>query len=358
VNGPFDHLNSVLERNSELERLMADPEVATQHKHYATLAREHSDIAPLVAALVDWNSLGEREAEALDLQQDPDPDMAEMAAEELEAVAAERVKLDEQIRKLLRPKDPNEGRNVILEIRAGTGGDEAAIFANDLLRMYTRFGETNGLKFEMMSSSATEQGGMREVTVLIKGKSAWTHLKHEAGTHRVQRVPVTETQGRVHTSAATVAVLPEAEEVDVQINDNDLRVDVFRASGPGGQSVNTTDSAVRLTHLPSGIVVIQQDEKSQHKNKAKALRVLRARVFELEQRKVSDERAELRRGMVGTGDRSEKIRTYNFPQNRVTDHRAGITQHNLDRVMNGDLQGLLHAVAEYFEAENLALAGS
>jgi peptide chain release factor 1 len=358
VSSPFEQLESVLLRYLELERLMSDSQIVSNPQKYAELAREHSGLTDLVNAYRSWQDLEKREQEARELQEDEDPDMAAMAAEERAAVAAQRPQVEALLKKLLTPKDPNEGKNVILEIRAGTGGDEAALFAADLMRMYTRYGERRRWKMETMNSSPTDGGGFREISLLVRGADAYHWLKFEGGTHRVQRVPATESQGRIHTSAATVAMLPEADEVELQIDENDLRVDVYRSSGPGGQSVNTTDSAVRMTHVPTGLVVTCQDEKSQHKNKAKALRILRSRLLDLERKKAADERADLRRGQVGSGDRSEKIRTYNFPQNRITDHRAGITKHNLDRFMEGDMEALLSEVLAHFEAASLAEAGA
>jgi peptide chain release factor 1 len=294
------------------------------------------------------------EAEAL--LADPDPEVKEMARAELAGLAERRRELEAQIRALLVPRDPNDEKNVILEIRAGTGGEEAALFAADLLRMYSRYAERRGWKVEPLSVSYTDSGGVKEVIATVSGERVFSRLKHERGVHRVQRVPATESAGRIHTSTVTVAVLPEAEEVDVEIEAKDLRVDVFRSSGPGGQSVNTTDSAVRITHLPSGMVVQCQDEKSQHKNKARALKILRSRLLELEQERLADERASARRAQVGSGERSEKIRTYNFPQSRITDHRAGVTLYQLENVLEGDLDDLLDAVHVHFAAESEAAA--
>jgi peptide chain release factor 1 len=278
---------------------------------------------------------------------DDDPELAELAAAEVETLTAQRAELEAKLGALLAPKDPNDEKNAILEIRAGTGGEEAGLFAGDLFRMYTRYAELRNWKIERLSSSETGTGAMKEVIIELSGDGAYGRLKNERGVHRVQRVPATESQGRIHTSTVTVAVLPEAEEVDVQIEPGDLRVDVMRAGGPGGQSVNTTDSAVRITHLPSGLVVQCQDEKSQHKNKAKAMKVLRSRLLEFEQQRAADERASERRSQVGTGERSEKVRTYNFPQSRVTDHRAGLTLHKLDAILEGDLDELMDGVAAH-----------
>ena len=285
---------------------------------------------------------------------DPDAEVVELARAETAELEARLVDLEGELATLLMPRDPNDGKNVLVEIRAGTGGDEAALFAADLFRMYSRFAELIGWKIERLSSSETAGGGFKEIIALVNGEDVWSRLKFERGVHRVQRVPSTEAQGRIHTSTVTVAVMPEAEEVDIDISPGDLRVDVMRASGPGGQSVNTTDSAVRLTHLPTGVVVQCQDEKSQHKNKAKAMTVLRSRLLEFEQQKVADERATERRAQVGTGERSEKIRTYNFPQSRVTDHRAGVTLHKLGAIMEGNLAELLDTVKTQITAQQEA----
>jgi peptide chain release factor 1 len=290
---------------------------------------------------------------AEELFRSADPDMRELADEELKSLGARREALLQELKVLLVPKDPNDEKNVILEIRAGTGGDEAALFAGDLFRMYTRYAERQGWKLDVMSSSETGGGGLKEAIVSIEGKGVYSRLKYESGVHRVQRVPATEASGRIHTSTATVAVLPEAEEVDIQINEKDLRVDTFCSSGPGGQSVNTTYSAVRITHLPTNLVVSQQDEKSQIKNRAKALRVLRSRLYEIEMEKQQKALADERRSMVGTGDRSEKIRTYNYPQNRVTDHRIGLTLHRLDFIMDGDVSEILDGLTTHFQTERL-----
>jgi peptide chain release factor 1 len=278
------------------------------------------------------------------MQSDPDPEIAELARSDAERLENERVELERALAELLAPRDPNDERNAILEIRAGTGGEEAALFAADLFRMYARYAEAQGWRVEPLSTSATGSGGLKEIISSIEGEGVFGRLKYERGVHRVQRVPATESQGRIHTSTVTVAVMPEAEEIDVRIDPSELRVDVMRAGGPGGQSVNTTDSAVRITHLPSGLVVQCQDEKSQHKNKAKAMRVLRSRLLELEQERADRERADDRRAQVGTGERSEKIRTYNFPQSRVTDHRVGVTLHKLDAILQGELDELVDAV--------------
>jgi peptide chain release factor 1 len=309
-------------------------------------------VRPQAEAAARYRALLAEIADARALQDDTDEEVRELADAELAELAGRRETLEQEIRSLLVPRDPNDDKNAILEIRAGTGGDEAALFAADLFRMYSRYAESRGWKIEPMSMSQTDGGGLREVIVNVSGKQAFGRLKYERGVHRVQRVPATESQGRIHTSTVTVAVLPEAKEVDIRIEDNDLRIDRFRSSGPGGQSVNTTDSAIRITHVPTGLVVQCQDEKSQHKNKAKALTVLRSRLYDLERQREAEARAGDRRAQVGSGERSEKIRTYNYPQARVTDHRAGVTLHRLPEIVEGELDEMLDAVhAELAEAE-------
>jgi len=336
-----------------------DPAVASDRHRLRDLSREHSEVAPIVEAWREHKQLSEELAEAREILEDPE--MREMAREEIATIEARHEELEQQLQLLLLPKDPYEGRNILLEIRAGTGGDEAALFAADLHRMYTRYAEGLGWKVETVSVSEIHVGGgggktaigFKEIVCSISSAGAYSHLKYEAGVHRVQRVPLTETQGRIHTSAATVAVLPEPDEVEINIQPQDMRIDVFRASGPGGQSVNTTDSAVRLTHLPSGLVVICQDEKSQHKNKAKALKVLNARLFDLQEAERQALEAADRRSQVGTGDRSERIRTYNYPQNRLTDHRIGLTLYKLDSIVQGDLTDVVTALTAHYQAEAL-----
>tara|TARA_B100000674_G_C37825148_1_gene907735 strand:- start:37 stop:1101 length:1065 start_codon:yes stop_codon:yes gene_type:complete len=350
----FSKLDEVETRFEELTARMADPEVAGNPKRYAEIAREQSSLAETVEVWREYKTLGEELDSAKELLSDDDQDMRDMAKEEIDSLAPQMEALKEKLQILLLPKDPNDAKNVLLEVRAGTGGDEASLFAANLLRMYTRYAETLRWKVDIISASPTEVGGYKEVIALISGKQVFARLKFESGVHRVQRVPDTESQGRIHTSACTVAILPEAEEVDVQIHDNDLRIDVYRASGPGGQSVNTTDSAVRITHIPSGLVVTCQDEKSQHKNKAKALKVLASRLLEMETSKANAEQSDARRAMVGSGDRSERIRTYNYPQNRVTDHRINLTLYKLDSIMEGDaLPELIDGCVAYFNAELL-----
>jgi peptide chain release factor 1 len=343
----LDKLAPFERRFAELEEKLADPAVTGSPAEYAQVAKEHASLRSLVRAAATYRETLAQESDARSVLDDPDEEVRELARAELEELAQKRTELEGEIHALLVPKDPNDAKNAILEIRAGTGGEEAALFASDLFRMYTRYAERYGWKVEPLSLSQTDGGGIREVVANIRGEDIYSRLKYERGVHRVQRVPTTESQGRIHTSTVTVAVLPEAEEVDVQIDPGDLRVDVFRASGPGGQSVNTTDSAVRLTHVPSGLVVQCQDEKSQHKNKARAMKVLRSRLLAQEIQREAEERDRLRRGQVGTGGRSEKIRTYNFPQSRVTDHRAGVTLHKLDAIIEGDLDEILDAVHVY-----------
>ena len=355
----LEKLESVVAHHEELARQLSQPETARDHKRFVALSREHKELTPLVRTYERYRKLlAEIEGAQSIIDNEADPDLQEMAREELGELQEKQGELEKELELLLLPKDPNDARNVLLEIRAGTGGEEAALFARDLFRMYSRFAERHRWKIELMSESEGDAGGLKEVIALINGENVWSVLKHEGGVHRVQRVPATESQGRIHTSAATVAVLPEAEEVDVAIEDKDLKVDVFRSSGPGGQSVNTTDSAVRLTHLPSGLVVTCQDEKSQHKNKAKAMKVLRSRLLEQAQAEQAEKEGALRRGMVGSGDRSEKIRTYNFPQSRVTDHRAKVTTHALPAVMDGDLDDLLSQVQTWFQTEALKEASA
>lgn len=349
----FEKLEQIVTRFEAVEAQLADPDVASDRERYAKLMREHSDLSELVATYLEKKQALQELAEARAMAADSDVELREMAAAEVKQLEIRCEILDERLKYLLIPKDPLDQRNAILEIRAGTGGEEAALFGGDLMRMYLRYVEERGYKTETLSLQAGAKGGVKETAILISGKDVFGRLKHEGGVHRVQRVPETESQGRIHTSAVTVAVLPEAEEVDVQIADKDLRVDVYRSSGPGGQSVNTTDSAVRLTHLPSGLVVICQDEKSQHKNKAKALKILRSRLFEMEEKKLHDARAADRKSMVGSGDRSERVRTYNFPQGRITDHRIGLTLYSLDSFIAGNMDDVLDPLHAHFQAELL-----
>ena len=349
----LDKLAHIERRFAEIEAQVADPEIYGDQGRFAKLMRERADIEEIVTVYRRRCETDGRLEEARALRDDSDPDMREMAAAEIRELEPALEALDAELRFLLVPKDPLDQRNAIFEIRAGTGGDEAALFGGDLLRMYLRYAQEHGLKTEMLSTSDGAKGGVKEAILMISGKDAYGLLKFEGGVHRVQRVPETEAQGRIHTSAVTVAVLPEAEEVDVKIEDKDIRVDVYRSSGPGGQSVNTTDSAVRITHIPSGLVVTCQDEKSQHKNKAKALKVLRSRLFEMEEAKRQAEISADRKAMVGSGDRSERIRTYNFPQNRVTDHRINLTLYSLDAFMLGEMDEMLAALRAHYQAEAL-----
>jgi peptide chain release factor 1 len=351
----LDKLNSVEANYEELTALLATPSVQSDSNEYRKHAKALAEIEPLVQKAREYKSVLNEIEQAEELVRGGDADMRELAEEELRGLKERRESLLAEIKILLIPKDPNDQKNVVLEIRAGTGGEEAALFASELFRMYRRFAEMQGWRVDVMSTSDSDVGGLKEVIATIEGRGAYSKLKYESGVHRVQRVPATEASGRVHTSTVTVAVLPEAEEVDVQIDPKDLRIDTFCSSGPGGQSVNTTYSAVRITHLPTNTVVSQQDEKSQIKNKAKAMRVLRSRLYEMEMRKQQDAIAKDRRSQVGTGERSEKIRTYNFKENRITDHRVpGLTIHQLAEVLNsGDLTELLDKVTTYYQTEKL-----
>ena len=347
-------LEEMQTRFEELNRIIQDPELIKNPKKYKETMREHAYLSEVNEAFGEYKKLlqGIEDAKHL-ITEESDHDMKEFAREELKELEEKQPGVEEKLKLLLIPPDPLEEKNIIMEIRGGAGGDESSLFAADLFRMYTRYADMKGWSYEIMSANETEVGGYKEISFSISGKYVYGSLRYEGGVHRVQRVPETESQGRVHTSAVTVAVLPEAEETEIEIKPEDLRIDVMRAGGPGGQCVNTTDSAVRLTHLPTGLVVIQQDEKSQIKNKAKALRVLRARLFELEESKKNAERAAARKSMVGTGERSERIRTYNFPQNRVTDHRINLTLYKLDQIMQGFCDELIDALCIYVKEERL-----
>jgi peptide chain release factor 1 len=349
----LEKIQAFADRASRLEAKLATPEVAGNPGEYGKLAKELAHLRPAAKAAADYRKVLSDLEDARGMLQGDDAELIELARAEIEELEPRRDQLEQEIRLLLVPRDPNDEKNAILEIRAGTGGQEAALFALDLFRMYSRYAERRSWKVEPLSLSESEGGGIKEVIASVSGDQVFHRFKHERGVHRVQRVPATESQGRIHTSTVTVAVLPEAEEVDVAIDPADLRVDVFRSSGPGGQSVNTTDSAVRITHIPTGVVVQCQDEKSQHKNKAKAMKVLRSRLLEAEQERAAGERASERRAQVGTGGRSEKIRTYNFPQSRITDHRAGITVHQLDAALEGELDDLLDVVHSQVNAQAL-----
>jgi len=353
-------LDEILNRKEELTVQLANPDLTGNPREYTRISREYAEIEPIAEVAAQIKAVEQQISDNRGLLDEPDCDaeLKTMAEAELDELKSETESLQEKLKLLLLPKDPNDSRNVILEVRAGTGGDEAALFAADLFRMYCRFAEHKRYKVELLSSNVTGIGGYKEVVAQITGSGAFSQFKFESGVHRVQRVPETETGGRIHTSACTVAVLPEADEVDVKINPEELRIDVFRASGPGGQCVNTTDSAIRITHIPSGLVVICQDEKSQHKNKAKAMKVLQARLFDAAQRQAHDERAEVRRGMVGSGDRSERIRTYNFPQGRITDHRINLTLYKLDRILGGEMDELVDALISHHQAELLTSHGA
>ncbi len=348
---PEQKLEAVTRREAELSQLLCDPETHANPKRLQQLNRERGHLLPIVEAFAKYRNLQKQIRE--DREALSDPELGPLAAEELPELEASLQELEREILILLLPTDPNDEKNVVLEIRGGTGGEEAALFANDLFRMYLRYAEQRRWKTEVLNTSEAQAGGLKEAIVLISGDRVYSSLKFEGGVHRVQRVPATETQGRIHTSTATVAVLPEAEDVDVELDDKDLRFDIAASGGPGGQGVNTTNSAVQVTHLPTGMIVKCQDERSQIKNKARALKVLKSRLLELERQKKADEERDERRTMVGSGERSEKIRTYNFPQNRLTDHRIGLTLHKLDRVIEGDLEEVISAVNAWYQAERL-----
>ncbi len=347
----FKKLDEVDNRYEELSQLLGDPEVLADQPTFQKYAREHADIAPVIEAYRRYKDVTSELEDNKELLSDPDPDMKEMAKDEIKRLDADKAQLEKELTILMIPKDPRDEKDVILEIRAGTGGEEAALFVADLFRAYARYADKRRWKVELMDESLADAGGFKEIIVSISGAKVFSRMKYESGVHRVQRVPKTETQGRIHTSAVTVAILPEAEEVDIDVNPQEIKVDVYRASGPGGQSVNTTDSAVRVTHIPTGIVATCQDQKSQHKNKAKALTVLMSRLLAKRTEEHDTAISKDRKDQIGSGDRSEKVRTYNYPQSRVTDHRIGLTLHKLDQVMQGDLDEIIDALITHFQAE-------
>ncbi|MCA1792593.1 MAG: peptide chain release factor 1 [Desulfotignum sp.] len=349
----IEKLQGIAERYVKLEHLLSDPEVIKDQHKYQKYVKEHGELNRIVPVFRTYEEVLSELSEARELLKDTDPDIRSMAREEISVLEKKGEALTSKLNALLMPKDPRDDKNVILEIRAGTGGEEAGIFAGDLFRMYSRYAEIRHWKIDIIEKNESNAGGFKEIVCLLQGKGAFGAFKYESGTHRVQRVPETETQGRIHTSAVTVAVLPEAEDIDIDINPADIKVDVFRASGPGGQSVNTTDSAVRVTHIPTGVVATCQDEKSQHKNKAKALNVLKSRILDAKVREEDAKRAADRKGQVGTGDRSGRIRTYNFPQGRMTDHRIGLTLYKLDSIMEGDIQTIIDELKTYHQAQAL-----
>ncbi|MEA3465055.1 MAG: peptide chain release factor 1 [Thermodesulfobacteriota bacterium] len=350
----FDKLEAVIDRFMEVEGLLSDPTVLSDQNRFRDLTREHAELSEPVEVYRRYKGVKQEIEDNRELLQDEDSEICDMAKEELPTLEEEAETLAEQLTTLMLPKDPNDGKNIVLEIRAGTGGDEAGLFAADLFRAYSRYAERQRWKVEIMSSSESGAGGFKEVIAMITGQNVYSRLKYESGTHRVQRVPETETQGRVHTSACTVAVLPEADDVDLDIDPGDLRIDVYRASGAGGQHINKTESAVRITHLPTGVVVSCQDGKSQHKNKARAMQVLRSRILDAMQAEQDAHEAAERKSQVGSGDRSERIRTYNFPQGRCTDHRIGLTLYKLDAIMQGDFNELFDALTTYYQAEQMS----
>jgi len=351
-----EKLKPFIERYEEINSLLSSPDITNDIKKMTELSKEQSELEPIVEKAREYFKVTEAIEENRALLEDEE--LGELAKDELKELEPLKEKFEEEIRILLIPKDPNDEKDIYLEIRAGTGGEEAALFAADLFKTYTRYADSKGWKVEIVSSSDSDSGGYKEIIAKIKGQGVYSRLKYEAGTHRVQRVPATESQGRIHTSAVTVAIMPEVDDVDVEINPNDLKIDVYRSSGCGGQSVNTTDSAVRITHIPTGIVVAMQDEKSQHKNKEKALKILKARIYEQKMREQQEALSSERKAQVGSGDRSERIRTYNYPQNRITDHRIGLTLYKLDEIMqNGDFDQIIEPLIAHYQAEKMKEAG-
>jgi peptide chain release factor 1 len=349
----IDRLTGVEDRFLEVEKLLSDPDIIRDREAYQKYTREHADLGKIVSVYRKYKKTLIELDQSLELLKDKDPDIKEMARDEVEALTLKRDDFEHDLKKLLLPKDPNDDKNVIIEIRAGTGGEEAGLFVSDLFRMYNKYAEFKNWKVEVLTHHPTGIGGLKEIIAMIHGKGAYSSLKYESGIHRVQRVPETETQGRIHTSAVTIAVLPEAEEVEVHIDPGEIKVDVFRSTGPGGQSVNTTDSAVRITHLPTGLVVTCQDEKSQLKNKIKAMKVLRARILDRMTREQDEKRSQERKSQIGDGDRSGRIRTYNFPQGRVTDHRIGLTLYKLEHILQGEIDEIIEALITYYQTQAL-----
>ncbi len=354
----FEKLKGVEERFLEIEKLLSDPNIVQDRDAYQKYIREHADLSKIVTVFRKYKQILNDLDDSMELLKDADPDIKDLAREEIDSLSIKKDDLENELKKLLIPKDPSDEKNVIIEIRAGTGGEEAGLFASDLFRMYSRYAENKTWKMEVMNHHATGVGGLKEIVAMVHGKGAYSRLKYESGTHRVQRVPTTETQGRIHTSAVTVAVLPEAEDVEVRVDPSEIKVDVYRSTGPGGQSVNTTDSAVRITHLPTGLVVTCQDEKSQLKNKNKAMKVLRARLLDKMISDQAEKRSEERKSQIGSGDRSERIRTYNFPQGRVTDHRIGLTLYKLESILQGEIDEIIDELTTFYQTQALKNAES